>query len=76
MPSPRRPKAATSPGITRTPSMASSPTQMVCPTHLRLRNPWAMDGYSGTTDGANDGYITITAQQASASMLGFVSAAV
>ena len=35
------------------------------PTHLRLRNPWAVDGYSGTTDGANDGYVTITAQQAS-----------
>jgi hypothetical protein len=45
-------------------------------THLRLRNPWAVDGYGETTDGANDGYVTITAQQAYTSLLGFVSAAV
>jgi hypothetical protein len=42
---------------------------------LRLRNPWATDGYA-STDGANDGYVTLTAQQAAASFLGLTSAAV
>jgi len=45
------------------------------PTHLRLRNPWGVDG-NGVTDGANDGYVTVTAQQAYDSFLGFTSAAV
>ncbi len=45
------------------------------PTHLRLRNPWGVDGNS-VTDGANDGYVTVTAQQAYDSFLGFTSAAV
>ena len=45
------------------------------PTHLRLRNPWGTDG-DAVTDGSNDGYVTVTAQQAYASLLGFTSAAV
>ena len=46
------------------------------PTHLRLRNPWGnMDGDT-TTDGVHDGYLTVTAQQALASMIGFASAVV
>ncbi len=40
---------------------------------LRLRNPWGIDGAGN--DGTNDGYVTITAQQAWASTLGAVSAA-
>ena len=45
------------------------------PTHLRLRNPWGVDGPT-VTDNANDGVVTITAQQAFASFLGFASASV
>lgn len=40
---------------------------------LRLRNPWGVDGYT-TRDGANDGYVTITAQQAYGSFLAVSSA--
>ena len=43
------------------------------PTHLRLRNPWGVDG-GAVTDGANDGYVTVTAQQAYASFLGYTAA--
>ncbi len=39
---------------------------------LRLRNPWGIDGAG--SDGANDGYVTVTAEQALGSMTGFVSA--
>jgi len=42
------------------------------PISLRLRNPWGIDGAGN--DGANDGYVTVTAQQAFDSMLGVVSA--
>jgi hypothetical protein len=45
------------------------------PTHLRLRNPWGMDG-NAVTDNANDGYVTVTAQQAYSSLLGYTSATV
>jgi hypothetical protein len=41
-------------------------------TGLRLRNPWGIDGAGN--DGNNDGYVTVTAQQAYDSMLGVVSA--
>jgi hypothetical protein len=40
---------------------------------LRLRNPWGVDGAGN--DGADDGYVTITPQQALASLMGVVSAA-
>jgi hypothetical protein len=43
--------------------------------HLVLRNPWAIDGYT-CTDGANDGYVTITADQAYNSFSGIISARV
>jgi hypothetical protein len=42
------------------------------PTGLRLRNPWGTDGAGD--DGNNDGYVTISIQQAYDSMLGVVSA--
>lgn len=45
------------------------------PTHLRLRNPWGIDG-NAVTDGLNDGYVTVTAQHAFNSLLGFTSAMV
>jgi hypothetical protein len=45
------------------------------PTHLRLRNPWGTDGVT-VTDDANDGIVTITAQQAYSSLLGYASASV
>ena len=45
------------------------------PATLRLRNPWAKDGYV-STDGANDGYLTVSAEHALASFLGMTSAAV
>jgi hypothetical protein len=41
-------------------------------TGLVLRNPWGVDGAGN--DGYNDGYVTVTAQQAYDSMLGVVSA--
>ena len=44
------------------------------PAALRLRNPWGVDGAG--SDGANDGYVTITAAQAHASFLGLTSAVV
>jgi hypothetical protein len=47
------------------------------PTHVRLRNPWGVDTYEGGNDANGfDGYVTITAQQAFASMLGYASAVV
>jgi hypothetical protein len=42
------------------------------PVSLRLRNPWGVDGAGN--DGNNDGYVTVTADQAYASMVGSVSA--
>jgi hypothetical protein len=44
------------------------------PTGVRLRNPWGTDGAGN--DGLNDGYVTVTAQQAYDSMIGVVSATV
>ena len=44
------------------------------PATLRLRNPWGIDGAG--SDGSNDGYVTITAQQALGSFMGLVSASV
>ncbi|MDB5291269.1 MAG: Alkaline phosphatase [Phycisphaerales bacterium] len=41
---------------------------------LVLRNPWGVDGAG--SDGVNDGYVTVTGQQAFDSMLGFSYAAV
>jgi hypothetical protein len=38
------------------------------PVAVRLRNPWGTDGVG--SDGRNDGYVTLTARQARASMLG------
>ena len=38
------------------------------PVAVRLRNPWGTDGVGW--DGINDGYVTLTAKQAHASMLG------
>ena len=40
------------------------------PTGLRLRNPWGIDNNT-TTDGSNDGYVTISPEQAVKAMLGF-----
>ncbi len=40
---------------------------------LRLRNPWGVDGAGN--DGANDGYVTITAAQALAACMGTTAAA-
>jgi hypothetical protein len=34
---------------------------------IRLRNPWGVDNYT-STDGANDGYVTLTATQAFSAM--------
>lgn len=42
------------------------------PTGLRLRNPWGIDGAGN--DGINDGYVTITAQQACDCVAGDVAA--
>jgi len=39
---------------------------------LRLRNPWATDGAG--SDGADDGYVTLTAVQAKANLGGLISA--
>jgi hypothetical protein len=39
------------------------------PVSVRLRNPWGVDSYS-STDGANDGLVTISADQAGKAMLG------
>jgi hypothetical protein len=41
--------------------------------NVTVRNPWGMDGYS-STDGADDGYVTLTPAQAFIA-LGFVQAA-
>jgi hypothetical protein len=41
-------------------------------TSIRLRNPWGVDGAG--SDGANDGYVTLTASQALANMLGYTAA--
>jgi hypothetical protein len=40
------------------------------PTGLRLRNPWGTDNVH-STDGANDGFVTVTPEQAGKAMLGF-----
>ena len=40
---------------------------------LVVRNPWGMDGYR-VTDGANDGYVTLTTANALAGIDAFVSA--
>jgi hypothetical protein len=37
-----------------------------------VRNPWGVDGYS-STDGSNDGYVTLTAAQAYVA-LGYIQA--
>ena len=42
------------------------------PVSIRLHNPWAEDGAGD--DGADDGYVTLTAHQALSSMMGVVSA--
>lgn len=44
------------------------------PSTLLLFNPWGIDGAGN--DGANDGYVTLTAAQAHASLLGFTAATV
>jgi hypothetical protein len=43
-------------------------------TGLVLRNPWGVDGAG--SDGTDDGYVTVTGQQAFDSMLGFTAATV
>ena len=43
-------------------------------TTIRLRNPWGVDGAG--SDGANDGYVTITAAQAHACFLALTAAIV
>jgi hypothetical protein len=43
-------------------------------TGLRLRNPWGIDGAGA--DGMDDGYVTVTAAQAKASLLGWSTAGV
>jgi hypothetical protein len=43
------------------------------PTSLRLRNPWGTDGYY-VKDGADDGYVTVTAKQAFLSFGAYVVA--
>lgn len=40
------------------------------PTSVRLRNPWGVDGYT-CNDGINDGYLTVSADQAAKSLLGY-----
>ena len=44
------------------------------PSTLLLLNPWGVDGAG--SDGSNDGYVTVTAAQALASLLGFTAASV
>jgi len=44
------------------------------PVSIRLRNPWGVDGAG--TDGADDGYVTVTAHQALVSLMGVCSARV
>jgi hypothetical protein len=44
------------------------------PVKMKLRNPWGVDGAGA--DGRNDGYVTITASQAQAALLGITSARV
>lgn len=39
-------------------------------TSLKLRNPWGVDAYK-STDGLDDGYVTVTADQAAKAMIGF-----
>ena len=39
---------------------------------IRLRNPWGVDGAGN--DGTEDGYVTVTAHQAVASLMGVISA--
>jgi hypothetical protein len=41
--------------------------------YLVLRNPWGFDGYS-STDGVNDGYVTVSLAQAYASASGVICA--
>ena len=43
-------------------------------TSVTLRNPWGIDG-AGSDSNPNDGYVTVTAQQAYGSFLGIVTAA-
>lgn len=43
-------------------------------TGIKLRNPWGVDGAGN--DGANDGYVTITAAQAQGAFMGMTTAAV
>ncbi|HEX8916005.1 MAG TPA: C2 family cysteine protease [Humisphaera sp.] len=40
------------------------------PVSVRLRNPWGVDAYA-STDGLNDGYVTVSPEQAAKAMLGF-----
>lgn len=40
------------------------------PTSVRLRNPWGVDAYT-STDGLNDGYVTISGEQAKNALLGY-----
>ena len=42
------------------------------PVSIRLRNPWGVDG--AANDGADDGYVTVTAHQALASLMGVCTA--
>ena len=44
------------------------------PVSIRLRNPWAVDGAGN--DGSDDGYVTVTAHEALASLMGVCSARV
>ena len=44
------------------------------PVSIRLRNPWGVDGEGN--DGADDGYVTVTAHQALVSLMGVCSARV
>jgi len=44
------------------------------PTAVQLRNPWGIDGAGN--DGANDGYVTVTAAQLFNDMLGYTIASV
>jgi hypothetical protein len=41
------------------------------PAFMRLLNPWGTDG-AGNNDGADDGYVTITAEQVAAAFVGIV----
>lgn len=40
------------------------------PVSVRLRNPWGVDAYT-CTDGLNDGYVTISADQTAKALLGY-----